>query len=144
MTDHDLQFSIDRIEFGPFEDYHDCMHEYGGIGETCSNEATHVIVFEEEDGEFHWFKCDEHTFPFIREERRAKELGYPPKCQICRHMGRPSALKNETEGYGHVTMDDGSTEDYYLCEECSDSIGVSLHPIEEGPDMDDVTSIDIP
>lgn len=129
---------LDRVEFAPFPSVPTCMHEYAGIDETCTSEATHVMVFSDGEEEYGLYKCNEHTFPFIREQVRANDLGYPPKCQTCRHLGRPSYLKNETDGYADVPMEDDTESELYICEECADTMDLDLHPIEEGPDIEDV------
>lgn len=124
--------SIKDVEWGPFEDVKPCTFKYEGIDEFCSDEATHRMVFEGEDGDdIFWYRCDDHTFPFVKEARIAHEVGYPVHCETCRMLGRPASLKNQSEGVADVPVTDGGTSEFFICQECADDLTVDLTPLDE-------------
>lgn len=146
LTMDDPEFRLDRVEFGPFDEHQTCMKEYGGINETCTNEATIAVVFEsEKEDEYWWFTCDDHTFPFLREQRIQNEIGYPPKCQTCRAAGRFGPNRNETDGVAlFATEEDNEYVQFYTCETCAEDGAVTdLTPVEEIDDHDEVASISV-
>lgn len=121
---------VDDVEFGPFGDARECDFEYGGIEETCGDEATHSITWNIDGQLVRMSRCDDHGFPWVVRERKAMEYGYPPRCQACPQLGRPVALANETAGTADLETTDGDMETFYVCEECADALDVQLEDID--------------
>lgn len=120
---------IERFKFGPFEDSHNCTFIYDGIDEACSNEVTHAIIFEGDYPPF--YRCDEHGFPSVVRERKRREYGYPPKCEVCPRLRKPKYMADDTEGKVTLTNSNtGEEETWYCCQECADKLGVELEEID--------------
>ena len=117
------------VGFGPFENHRRCSFEYGGIGEYCSNEATHYMSFEHDAEIVRMYRCDDHGFPFVVRERRRQELGRPVKCEVCTSSGYLPSAANEVDGAVGIVTHGGEEKTYYLCESCAKENDLTLTPL---------------
>lgn len=126
---------VDHVKYGPFDTHYECGFVYGGIDEECGDEATSIMVWDEEDDDgrkMAMIRCEEHEFPWVTRQRKAEDRGHPAYCETCKFVHQAIInSENEPDGWAELDLEDGGSDVFCICEDCAEEIGVELEPLDE-------------